>query len=334
MRYIYSNKDHLGNVRLSFTKDLKVMDKNDYYPFGMSFLKTSVSLYDPMAIPYNYKYNGKELQETGFYDYGARMYMPDVGRWTQIDPLAETSRRFSPYLYANNNPLRFIDPDGMDEQEAEQEMDKQDDERHSQETIEGKSIADTDSMSPNGVNSDAMHQSAMDALDDGGPRKPIRSTSIKSFDQNHSLSASEGSKAIHVPEMPNNRVGEGSGMIVPSGSQSIVTGDMIFYDDKTANLNLIVEGARMNTAGDYMANYDITDSDGKTINKGILRGYGINRQDFKVVADPDSHNTIISTFYLKNVPINSTININIGLINQIPMGSDDAIRTHHTIRVK
>jgi|GEM_PF-1618436 len=113
-QYIYQYRDHLGNVRVSFTRNgnsPEVLDTNDYYPFGMNFLNSDLVSY--LAQPWSkYKYNGKELQESGMYDYGARMYMADIGRWGVVDPLAEKMTRHSPYNYAFNNPIRFVDPDG------------------------------------------------------------------------------------------------------------------------------------------------------------------------------------------------------------------------------
>jgi RHS repeat-associated protein len=118
--YEYSLTDHLGNSRVtfdSFGATAIAKQTDDYYAFGMEISRGAVP-----SIKNEYLFNKKEVQENlGLYDYGARLYDPVVARWTGVDPLAETSRKLSPYNYGNNNPIRFTDPDGMQTQEEQED---------------------------------------------------------------------------------------------------------------------------------------------------------------------------------------------------------------------
>ncbi|MFC3197314.1 DUF6443 domain-containing protein [Parapedobacter deserti] len=113
--YNYFLKDHLGNNRVGFSQGTNVTAPNflaDYYPFGLQYPQSLANSGSPKN---NYLYNGKELQDgIGQYDYGARFYDPVIGRWGVIDEKAEKYSFLTPYNYAANNPIKFIDPDGKD----------------------------------------------------------------------------------------------------------------------------------------------------------------------------------------------------------------------------
>jgi RHS repeat-associated protein len=91
-----------------------IVQETHYDPWGVELSGLG---YQYGGIKVNpYLYSGKEANGhlgVNVYDFGARLYDPAIGRWFVVDPLAEQMRRHSPYNYAFNNPLRYIDPDGM-----------------------------------------------------------------------------------------------------------------------------------------------------------------------------------------------------------------------------
>src|SRR5690606_2148243 len=111
--YHYNLTDHWGNVRATLQRTGpatgNVIQKHDYYPFGKAKAIVTSGIN-------KYLYNGKELQGElgGQYDYGARFYDEEIGRWNVIDAMLENHYEFSHYNYVMNNPLTYINPFGLD----------------------------------------------------------------------------------------------------------------------------------------------------------------------------------------------------------------------------
>ncbi|GAB5524236.1 MAG: hypothetical protein Roseis2KO_21080 [Roseivirga sp.] len=104
---------YFDELRINHKKG-HILQEDHYYPFGLSINALSSSA--ALSKPNRFKYNGFEKQtefDLNWYDYSARQYDPQTGRFTSVDPAADLMTRHSPYNYAFDNPLRFTDPDGM-----------------------------------------------------------------------------------------------------------------------------------------------------------------------------------------------------------------------------
>ena len=98
----------------------RILEETHYYLFGLTMNGISSSALNFGSPNNKIKFGGKELQSNEFsdnrglelYDFAARNYDPQIGRWWSNDPKADKSVWLSPYNYCLNNPIKFFDPDG------------------------------------------------------------------------------------------------------------------------------------------------------------------------------------------------------------------------------
>jgi RHS repeat-associated protein len=106
----YSHTDALGSVVAETSSTGALLRRYRYAPYGESMNLAAGTLMDGLG------YTGHEMDaDTGLTYMQQRYYDPVVGRFLSIDPVAadaQTGGNFNRYWYANNNPYRFVDPDG------------------------------------------------------------------------------------------------------------------------------------------------------------------------------------------------------------------------------
>lgn len=88
----------------------RIIEENAYYPYGLKIKGISARAFDKQDNRYGYQGDfSEEEEETGWNEFDLRMYDPQIGRWTGVDPYDEFP---SPYVGMGCNPINFIDENG------------------------------------------------------------------------------------------------------------------------------------------------------------------------------------------------------------------------------
>ena len=265
--YHYYLKDYQGNNRVVIDQSGVVEQVNHYYPFGMTYGDGIATSNQP------YKYNDKELDRMhglDWYDYGARLYDPALGRFHTVDPLADHPKQIgtSPYSYSANNPIRYIDPTGMIWEDPKQAKKLNKSINNRIESIEKnstkiqaqidkgglseKKIAKLEGkLAENSQKTELLNQSLSDIKSVGDAPETYKLAGPSSSDGIHGVVKSadgvikiEGSNTgLHIHEM--RHVG-----------QSIEAGGVKFNKDgKLLNAATTKEGTRINEVNAYQVQY-------------------------------------------------------------------------------
>ena len=131
--YVYQYKDHLGNIRLSYSDSnnngrieiaantggnyTEIVEESNYYPFGLKHVGyNDATTANGNSVAQRWKFEGVELEEAlGYdsYEMDFRHYNPALGRFNSIDPMAEERNWLNPYNFVQNNPILRVDPSGL-----------------------------------------------------------------------------------------------------------------------------------------------------------------------------------------------------------------------------
>ena len=125
-KYVYQYKDHLGNVRLSYTdnnndgiiqtgSNTEIIEESNYYPFGLKQKGYNGNI---IGSENNYKtYLGQEINKDlglNWLSFRYRNYNPEIGRFFGVDPVSEDYLSISTYQFAHNSPVWKIELEGLE----------------------------------------------------------------------------------------------------------------------------------------------------------------------------------------------------------------------------